>query len=108
VTGERAWRSFTPITHGRHCPCSACKREDWANIVAPCGMHGPGCPPEYAPIAPERRAFAIRLPRGLIVADHGEPLATREAAEGLRQRIEDMLGESGNVIEVERHGRAYL
>jgi hypothetical protein len=40
------------LTHGRHCPCSACAREDWTNPgLAPCGMHGPACPPAYAPIA---------------------------------------------------------
>jgi hypothetical protein len=40
------------VTHGRHCPCSACAREDWANPgLAHCGMHGPSCPPVYAPVA---------------------------------------------------------
>ncbi len=38
------------ITHGRHCPCSACAREDWTKITAPCGMHGAACPSVYAPI----------------------------------------------------------
>jgi hypothetical protein len=39
------------VTHGRHCPCTACKQEDWTNPrLAPCGMHGPGCPAAYAPI----------------------------------------------------------
>lgn len=37
------------VTHGRHCPCSACAREDWTRITAPCGMHGPDCPAVYAP-----------------------------------------------------------
>lgn len=33
------------IQHGRHCPCSACQREDWTNPnLAPCGMHGASCP----------------------------------------------------------------
>jgi len=37
-------------THGRHCPCSACAREDWTNPeLAHCGMHGPSCPRVYAP-----------------------------------------------------------
>jgi hypothetical protein len=41
-----------PITHGRHCSCSACAREDWTQPhLAPCGMHGPTCPPVYAPLA---------------------------------------------------------
>lgn len=40
------------LTHGRHCPCSACAREDWTNPdLAPCGMHGQSCPREYAPRA---------------------------------------------------------
>lgn len=39
------------ITHGRHCSCSACAREDWTRLeLAPCGMHGFGCPPVYAPL----------------------------------------------------------
>lgn len=38
------------VTHGRHCPCSACRREDWSRITAPCGMHGEDCPAVYAPI----------------------------------------------------------
>lgn len=39
------------VTHGRHCTCSACAREDWTRITGPCGMHGADCPAEYAPIA---------------------------------------------------------
>lgn len=39
------------ITHGRHCTCSACAREDWTQThLAPCGMHGPSCPRVYAPL----------------------------------------------------------
>jgi hypothetical protein len=39
------------LTHGRHCRCSACARQDWAEPgLAPCGMHGSSCPPVYAPI----------------------------------------------------------
>jgi hypothetical protein len=41
------------ITHGRHCTCSACAREDWTRPdLGPCGMHGEGCPPVYAPLGP--------------------------------------------------------
>lgn len=43
------------VTHGRHCPCSACAREDWTKIVAPCGMHGEGCPAVYAPISSDAK-----------------------------------------------------
>ena len=46
---ERLTR-FPRVTHGRHCTCSACAREDWALIKAPCGMHGSDCPGVYAPI----------------------------------------------------------
>jgi hypothetical protein len=60
------------VTHGRHCTCSACAREDWARITGPCGMHGSDCPPVYAPIADpghypmpcaddERDRFALAL-----------------------------------------------
>lgn len=39
------------ITHGRHCTCSACAREDWTQRwIAPCGMHGSSCPREYQPL----------------------------------------------------------
>jgi hypothetical protein len=41
------------ITHGRHCTCSACAREDWTNpALAPCGMHGLFCPALYQPWGP--------------------------------------------------------
>ena len=41
------------ITHGRHCTCSACAREDWTNAdLAPCGMHGSDCPALYDPWGP--------------------------------------------------------
>ena len=41
------------VTHGRHCTCSACAREDWTNpALAACGMHGASCPAEYAPLGP--------------------------------------------------------
>lgn len=40
------------VTHGRHCTCGACEREDWTRPdLGPCGMHGKDCPREYAPIA---------------------------------------------------------
>jgi hypothetical protein len=50
-------RSPTTITHGRHCTCSACARQDWTEPqLACCGMHGPSCPPVYAPLgAPGQR-----------------------------------------------------
>lgn len=42
---------YERITHGRHCLCSACAAQDWAEPgLAPCGMHGPSCPPVYAPL----------------------------------------------------------
>lgn len=38
------------LTHGRHCSCGACGREDWTNPdLAPCGMHGSDCPALYDP-----------------------------------------------------------
>lgn len=43
ASGER-------ITHGRHCICSACAREDWTNPALVCGMHGRACPNRYAPL----------------------------------------------------------
>lgn len=39
------------ITHGRHCVCSACAAQDWAEPgLAPCGIHGSSCPLVYAPL----------------------------------------------------------
>lgn len=39
-----------PMTHGRHCRCSACGRQDWSDpMLAPCDIHGPSCPSEYQP-----------------------------------------------------------
>ena len=40
----------TRITHGRHCTCSSCAREDWTNPKFACGMHGRDCPSVYAPL----------------------------------------------------------
>jgi len=37
------------ITHGRHCTCTPCAREDWTKTLSPCGMHGPDCPALYQP-----------------------------------------------------------
>lgn len=60
------------VRHGRHCPCSACAREDWTNPdLAPCDYHGIAC--AYSPAAPpvpagdERRtvlAYRRHLERG--------------------------------------------
>lgn len=38
------------VTHGRHCTCSPCAREEWPRITSPCGMHGGECPRVYAPL----------------------------------------------------------
>lgn len=47
IGGARAER----ISHGRHCICSACAAQDWAEPgLAHCGMHGESCPPVYAPL----------------------------------------------------------
>lgn len=44
--GELA--TLQSITHGRHCACSSCAAEDWTDPrLAPCGMHGRGCPARY-------------------------------------------------------------
>lgn len=34
------------MTHGRHCTCTPCALEEWANVPVPCGEHPNGCPPE--------------------------------------------------------------
>src|SRR5215469_13632464 len=43
-------RGYERVTHGRHCLCSSCAREDWTRELGPCGMHGPDCPGVYAPL----------------------------------------------------------
>lgn len=51
--GQSARSSESPfqrVTHGRHCKCAACAREDWTNPdLACCGMHGEDCPALYQP-----------------------------------------------------------
>ena len=43
--------SAATITHGRHCACTPCSKQDWSEPeLAPCGMHGSSCPPVYAPL----------------------------------------------------------
>jgi hypothetical protein len=54
ATGRRPEARVNPgperLTHGRHCPCSACCYQDWSDPrLAPCGMHGKDCPPVYDP-----------------------------------------------------------
>lgn len=35
---------FSTGTHGRHCPCTPCRAQDWTEPnLAPCGMHGAAC-----------------------------------------------------------------
>lgn len=48
------------VTHGRHCTCGACAREDWTRITAPCGMHGSDCPAVYAPFGGSGEHVAVR------------------------------------------------
>jgi hypothetical protein len=49
------------ITHGRHCTCSPCAREDWTNPdLAPCGMHGEDCPALYQPWGPAGTETPLR------------------------------------------------
>lgn len=51
--GEPVYPPHERVTHGRHCTCSACARENWANAeLSCCGMHGPSCPQVYAPLGP--------------------------------------------------------
>jgi hypothetical protein len=48
-------------THGRHCRCTPCARQDWSlPHLAPCGMHGASCPAVYQPES--REAWEARHP----------------------------------------------
>lgn len=87
------------VTHGRHCICSACGAEDWTNPnLAPCGMHGVGCPPVYAPLGAagqQVRAAASTSPwlRALSMAVEAvrERDEARAEAERERERAERYL-----------------
>lgn len=66
------------VTHGRHCPCSACKREDWTRPeLGPCGMHGEGCPAVYAPL-PSAAGSSVPDTSGrekaYVVFSYGDPM----------------------------------
>lgn len=77
------------VTHGRHCSCSACAREDWTRITGPCGMHGSDCPRVYAPLAdanPNKRLKAD--------PDVTPPEDALVIAEVLR-RVRDAVGRLG-------------
>lgn len=51
------------ITHGRHCTCSACAREDWTSSdLACCGTHGEDCPALYQPLGPAGTPLAREEP----------------------------------------------
>lgn len=61
---EQAGQSV--VTHGRHCTCSACAAQDWAEPgLAACGMHGPSCPPVYAPLGPAGSGGSDTFPADL-------------------------------------------
>lgn len=90
------------VTHGRHCLCGACARQDWAEPqLAPCGMHGSSCPPVYAPLGvagaivgklPLGVSHPLRcewpLPGGANVKRQGDPLALDIMLSSIRCRHE--------------------
>jgi hypothetical protein len=52
ASARAALAAAPALTHGRHCRCSACARQDWTDpSLAHCGMHGPSCPAVYDPEA---------------------------------------------------------
>lgn len=109
------------VTHGRHCRCSACAREDWTNpALAPCGMHGSSCPAVYAPIPPatdEQLAVAwlhdvvedttvslddlrdIGFPETIVAA---VDLLTRKPPFSYGEYILDLLSAEGDAAELAR------
>lgn len=73
------------ITHGRHCICSACAREDWTNPqLAPCGMHGSDCPRAYQPLG---------RPGDLVsdAAKEGEPVRPSVISPEVRKAIRSAI-----------------
>lgn len=49
------------ITHGRHCTCGSCAKEDWTRReIAWCGMHGEGCPALYDPRGSAGQIVTVR------------------------------------------------
>lgn len=78
-----------PVTHGRHCRCSACARQDWTlPYLAPCGIHGPSCPAEYQPESREDWE-----------ASHPEFMARKAAAARAAHEALDAGGDAGRVFE---------
>ena len=91
------------LTHGRHCPCSACARQDWtAPDLAPCGRHGKSCPPFYAPapdaLEVERHATGAIVPEELIPEPRRsirrEQAATRDTPQAALDVMADALDHS--------------
>lgn len=62
------------VTHGRHCLCSSCAREDWTNPVFTCGMHGADCPSKYQPWARPGSLVRVGLD-GTVVVVHTPGMA---------------------------------
>jgi hypothetical protein len=84
------------ITHGRHCVCSACAAQDWAEPgLAPCGMHGPSCPPVYAPLG---------APGNVVCGPNASVRVDTEPSEPNRI-ANDLCGDAFNVLRdlVEAH-----
>lgn len=82
------------LTHGRHCPCSACALQDWSDpALAACGMHGPSCPPRYAPY------HGVKL---------GDPAPTPTPGEDARVAELDVITVRATVIEAYDDGSATL
>jgi hypothetical protein len=99
------------ITHGRHCVCSACAAQDWTDPkLAACGMHGPSCPPVYAPMGragsvareapPNDRQVKPNLGVGAREASpHRNRLVVRRTDDGLQVNFEDRAEASPHAAE---------
>lgn len=89
------------LTHGRHCRCSACARQDWSDPrLAPCGMHGPACPPVYAPIdAPLGTRVGVGQRDGLVTMNERTRAKALDALEGMRQIVRREMLVRGKYVE---------
>lgn len=87
---------FAALTHGRHCPCTACRLEDWTRAdLGDCGMHGDACPRVYDPVTnhPETLFGYDGEPPHFVRHDLAK--TEQEAAEYLARENEQTVEEYG-------------
>ncbi len=93
------------ITHGRHCTCSACAREDWTDLRFVCGMHGHECPHSYQPLGAAGEAVTTnpnQAVEGSAVAETFED-ALLEEIHGLEDHLAALQHAVSRMLQAEWH-----